>query len=588
MRLLIKVSLRNLLRQKQRNILLGTGIAFGMTILILSNAFSHGLSDILLNRIVKSMAGHFVVMVQEKTGEKRRMIIRDKDRFEKIIRENVEGDVQIFEGISTQTTNTGGRGSMSQALGNGASSIIMVAGKDRESFMDQNHEVIAGRIEDIWENTNKENPVLIYDTIAENLNVKLNDTIRVRFSTVYGQVQAARFTVICILRSSNPFMSVSAFTSKETMKPLLGLLPHETGSLSVVINNLENPQRVIEQAKRLHSALQPGAAAFKGELIAGNRRVSVSVAGLASDLELQKDFINELGLRSWQTEPFWKEDRNVLISRQLAEKLNITEGENLSFNYVSKFEGTVPSQSIKVSGIYESNPLLTDDTVIIQPELLYETFFPIVPLHRIDIDRKNRLFPYLMKEWKVLEMSPDQESLMKKLSKLGEEGWRGRIVDVTTMYAIASQILSMEEVMNMVTLVAVLILFFIILIGVVNTLRMTIRERTREIGTIRAIGMQRQDVRWIFFLEVIFLALFASAAGTGLSFLLMEALSLPTFRPEGMFSIFLVDHHLHFLPTFSDIFTNMAIIVVITALTAILPAHRASRMSVAEALRFVE
>lgn len=586
--LLIKISLRNLLRQKQRNILLGTGIAFGMTILILSNSFSHGLSDILLNRIIKTMAGHFIVMVQEKTGEKRRTIIRDKDRFKRIIRENVEGDVQIFEGISTQTTNTGGPGSMSQALGNGASSIIMVVGTEKASFLEQNHQVISGRIEDIWEAADKENPVLIYDTTAENLNVTINDTIRVRFSTVYGQVQAARFTVVCIAKSSNPFMSVAAYTAKETMKPLLGLQPQETGTLSVVINNLENPQRVIEQAQRLHKALQPGTAAFKGEVSTDDRKADITIAGLNSDTEHHKRLMSKIGLSAEQVNAFWQEKGNVLISRRLAATMNVAVGENLSFSYMSKFEGPVPSQPIKISGIYDSNELLTDNMVVVQPELLYETFFSIVPLDPVPIDRNGEVFPYLMKEWKVLEMSPDQASLLKKFSKLSDEGWSGRVVDVITMYAIASQILSMEEVMDMVTLVAVLILFFIILIGVVNTLRMTIRERTREIGTIRAIGMQRGDVRWIFLLEVIFLALFAGAAGTGLSFILMEALSLLTFQPEGMFAIFLVDNHLHFLPTLSDIFTNLVIIVVITALTAILPAHRASQLPVADALRFVE
>ena len=65
----------------------------------------------------------------------------------------------------------------------------------------------------------------------------------------------------------------------------------------------------------------------------------------------------------------------------------------------------------------------------------------------------------------------------------------------------ASEVLKLEQVLNLITIIAVLILFFIILIGVVNTLRMTIRERTREIGTIRAIGMQKKDVRNVFILE---------------------------------------------------------------------------------------
>ena len=263
MKLLIKISLRNLLRQKQRSILLGIGIAFGMTILILANSFSHGLSDILLNRIIKTMTGHFMIMIQEKPDTKARGLIRDKDRFIKLVKEAVQGDVQISEMVSTQTVS-GGRGGMSRALGNGASSMIIVVGVSREGLMERENIVLSGRVEDIFKKTGVENPVVLSDTMAENLNVKLNDTIRVRFNTVYGQVQAARFTIVSILKSANPFMGMAALTSKETLKPLVGLNPQETGSLSIVINNLDNPLKVIDQAKRVHEALKPGVAGFQG------------------------------------------------------------------------------------------------------------------------------------------------------------------------------------------------------------------------------------------------------------------------------------------------------------------------------------
>ena len=48
------------------------------------------------------------------------------------------------------------------------------------------------------------------------------------------------------------------------------------------------------------------------------------------------------------------------------------------------------------------------------------------------------------------------------------------------MYEGASDILKLEGVLNSITFIAVLLLFFIILVGVINTLRMTIKERTRK------------------------------------------------------------------------------------------------------------
>lgn len=587
MMLLIKISLRNLLRQKQRNILLGIGVAFGMMILILSNAFSHGLTDILLNRIVKLMTGHFIIMAQEKPEDRTRMLLRDHERLAEIIRESVEGDVSVYEGLTTQTAGFGQHG-MNQALGNGSSSIIIVIGLNQTDFMEQQYEVISGRLEDVWEDKVKENPIVVYDTIAENLNVKMNDTIRVRFSTVYGQVQAARFTIVCILKSTNPFMSVAAFTSQETLKPLVGMQPYETGSLSVVINNLDDATKVIEQARRLHDALKPGAAGSEGEIVSKAGSQNALLLGISSDKAKQSEFAQKVQVSSGNVDQLWTNENSALISEELAGRLKVGVGSRVSYTYPTKFEGKSVPQEIVIKGVFAPNSLLADNVVILHPQLVYNTFIPVVPKVAPALDRNGELFPYLVAEWRLLELSPDQDSMRKKYSNLRDETWHGRVLDVVTMYAVASEILQLESVLKMITLVAVLVLFFIILIGVINTLRMTIRERTREIGTIRAIGMQRSDVRWVFLLEVIFLALFASIVGTIVSFIVMKGLALITFKPEGMFSIFLVDYHLHFLPTVADIITNLIIIVVITAVTAIIPANRASKLSVAEALRHVE
>ena len=47
MPVLFNISFRNLVRQKRRNVLLGITIAFGAMVLVLANAFSHGISKVL-------------------------------------------------------------------------------------------------------------------------------------------------------------------------------------------------------------------------------------------------------------------------------------------------------------------------------------------------------------------------------------------------------------------------------------------------------------------------------------------------------------------------------------------------------------
>jgi putative ABC transport system permease protein len=160
---------------------------------------------------------------------------------------------------------------------------------------------------------------------------------------------------------------------------------------------------------------------------------------------------------------------------------------------------------------------------------------------------------------------------------------------VRTMYEAASDILKLESVLNLITLWAVVTLFLIILIGVLNTLRMTIRERTREIGTLRAVGFQARQILGLFLLETFYLALFSCAAGIALGFVLMEGLSLITFHTENNpLGMLLVRGHLFFAPTVWGTLSGVLLITAMAVATAILPSRTAARLPPADALRHHE
>jgi ABC-type antimicrobial peptide transport system permease subunit len=175
---------------------------------------------------------------------------------------------------------------------------------------------------------------------------------------------------------------------------------------------------------------------------------------------------------------------------------------------------------------------------------------------------------------------------MREIAKL--KG-RGATIDVRSMYESASAVLKLESALNVITFAAVIVLFLIILIGVVNTLRMTVRERTREIGTVRAIGMQKSEVRGAFLLETAFLGLFSAVAGTLLAFTAMTALTFVKFNlQDNPLGMLLVDSHLNFSPTVTGTISYIILIVCIAVATAYFPARRASNLSAAAAFRHYE
>jgi ABC-type antimicrobial peptide transport system permease subunit len=220
---------------------------------------------------------------------------------------------------------------------------------------------------------------------------------------------------------------------------------------------------------------------------------------------------------------------------------------------------------------------------------MYASAFSIPPQYPLSMSQDSILFPALIKEWTLLERTLNQTASKKKYRTLGATNWRGAILDIKTIHEFAGDVLDFEKTIGLVTIVGVLILFLIIQIGVVNTLRMTIRERTREIGTIRAIGMQRSAVRWSFIIEVVLLTFFACLTGIVLAVLLMEGLSVIAFDTgDSEMGFFFVNNHLHFVLQPGGIVKNLVIILGIALLTAFLPSGKAAKLSVVKALGHYE
>ncbi len=135
-----------------------------------------------------------------------------------------------------------------------------------------------------------------------------------------------------------------------------------------------------------------------------------------------------------------------------------------------------------------------------------------------------------------------------------------------------NQIAGLNQILNI--LYVLLALSVIVsLFGIVNTLVLTVFERTRELGMLRAVGMTRRQVRRMIRHESVITALIGGTLGIILGVIL------------GALLIARVDFIEFALPT-TQIIVFAILTIVVGIVAAIFPARRAARLNPLEALQY--
>jgi putative ABC transport system permease protein len=111
--------------------------------------------------------------------------------------------------------------------------------------------------------------------------------------------------------------------------------------------------------------------------------------------------------------------------------------------------------------------------------------------------------------------------------------------------------------------------------GIVNTLALSVFERTRELGMLRAVGMTRRQTRRMIRYESIDISLIGAALGIPTGIFLAGLATTALSRYDVVFR----------LPT-GSLVACIAAAIVCGMLAAILPARRASKLNVLEALKY--
>ncbi len=133
-----------------------------------------------------------------------------------------------------------------------------------------------------------------------------------------------------------------------------------------------------------------------------------------------------------------------------------------------------------------------------------------------------------------------------------------------------------------------MVMAIIVAAGVMNTALMSVFERTREIGTLRALGARRARILRLYLIEAFLLGVFGAiggaAVGAGL-IVLFGRFGIPAFSEAQRYSY--GGDYLFPTLNWGDVTTVSAVMLVVCVLAAIGPALMAARMRPADSLRYV-
>ncbi len=265
------------------------------------------------------------------------------------------------------------------------------------------------------------------------------------------------------------------------------------------------------------------------------------------------------------------DDRSVVLSSGLAKILGVDPNDYTSQDLVivaSTIDGMMSASDINIADMTDTGSIATNDKFILLPLSLVKELYDVEGADRVTI---------------LMDSSVQAEASIPVItSMLEEQGLDVEIKDWKELSMFYSQVKGLFDMMYLfISLVVVLVVLF----SVLNTMGQAIVERTREIGTLRAIGMKEKSLTALFVYEGILLVAIGCFIGFLSSYIMGSAINYADIRylaPDSSSEIELIIDLLA-----SNLVTTAFVFLLLAAFASYFPARKAAKMSITEALGHV-
>jgi ABC-type lipoprotein release transport system permease subunit len=258
------------------------------------------------------------------------------------------------------------------------------------------------------------------------------------------------------------------------------------------------------------------------------------------------------------------DDRSgILVGQTLAEKLNLKSGDTVTL-LVNTSNGDVDEQVFTIRGVFTTHtPGFDENTVLM----------PLVKVQAITKTENHASAIF------ILLKDGDQVQNVAAALQTNQ-------LQVLTYLQMNDLLTQFEQFSQGYMVLIYLIVLAITASVIVNTLIMSVFERTREIGILSAIGMKSTRIMSLFFIESCFLAIGGILFGLVIGGIMVGWFStvgfyIGNYGVNGM----LIGERIYAYLTFKDAITLTILAFIVALLAALYPAIMAARLEPVDAMR---
>lgn len=246
-------------------------------------------------------------------------------------------------------------------------------------------------------------------------------------------------------------------------------------------------------------------------------------------------------------------------------------GQTITFALKDEFDGSFKEFKAEVVGV-EANGIVSSQFGMLLSRALYDEMYTFATKYY----PANYEAPtyYVMATFDNTRFTEDE--IKQAISDAGYYAW--------TINDMMGVIRTFFDVIMIVFSIFGGIALLAAAIGIVNTLLMSVEERTREIGLDKALGMSSGRVFTEFATEAILLGFWGSVFGVIVAMLIGNAVNFAVHQPGAFLEVFPTFELFKF--TFGNVLPIVIIIMIIALIAGTAPAIKAARKNPIEALRY--